>query len=290
MTRRKQAERQKKHLLKNLNMFISPVRLCVRNLPPNIDDSKLRTVFSKNLPKTAKMSECKVMRDMGSGSADKAASKEYAFVTLERHEDAMMALRNINNNPTVFTNDRRPIVEFSIENRKALLARQKRLDKSREKNPNITEHQKKLFHMEQCKKLSTKADKESTKVVVDKQEYSGMTADPKQKGLPTHRGAKVRTDRPTKISRKDLRKKEEDRKNPKLKKLKRKLAVEGVKENVGDSGPPDAKKTKKEKRKIKKVSATVQKEQASEKKFASLVSQYKSTLVSNTEVRKKWFD
>ena len=101
---------------------------------------------------------------------------------------------------------------------------------------------------------------------------------------------KVRTDRPTKISRKDLRKKEEDRKNPKLKKLKRKLAVEGVKENVGDSGPPDAKKTKKEKRKIKKVSATVQKEQASEKKFASLVSQYKSTLVSNTEVRKKWFD
>ena len=41
----------------------------------------------------------------------------------------------MNNNPEVFTNDQRPIIEFSIENRKALNARQKRLEKSREKNP-----------------------------------------------------------------------------------------------------------------------------------------------------------
>ena len=45
--------------------------------------------------------------------------------------------RAMNNNPEVFTNDQRPIVEFSIENRKALNARQKRLEKSREKNPNF---------------------------------------------------------------------------------------------------------------------------------------------------------
>jgi hypothetical protein len=52
------------------------------------------------------------------------------------YEDALLALRNVNNNPTSFTSERRPIVEFSIENRKALLARQKRMEKSREKNPN----------------------------------------------------------------------------------------------------------------------------------------------------------
>jgi len=45
--------------------------------------------------------------------------------------------RAMNNNPEVFTNDQRPIIEFSIENRKALNARQKRLEKSREKNPNF---------------------------------------------------------------------------------------------------------------------------------------------------------
>ena len=46
-----------------------------------------------------------------------------------------MLFRKLNNNPEVFTNDQRPIVEFSIENRKALNARQKRLEKSKEKNP-----------------------------------------------------------------------------------------------------------------------------------------------------------
>ena len=35
----------------------------------------------------------------------------------------------------MFHKDQRPIIEFSIENRKALNARQKRLNKSREKNP-----------------------------------------------------------------------------------------------------------------------------------------------------------
>ena len=34
-----------------------------------------------------------VMRDMTSGSADKAVSKEYAFVTFSQHEDALAALR-----------------------------------------------------------------------------------------------------------------------------------------------------------------------------------------------------
>ncbi len=40
-----------------------------------------------------------------------------------------------NNNPNVFTKDARPIVDFSIENRKVLNAREKRQIKSVEKNP-----------------------------------------------------------------------------------------------------------------------------------------------------------
>ena len=47
--------------------------------------------------------------------------------------------RALNNNPEVFTLNQRPIIEFSIENRKALNARQKRLEKSREKNPNFNQ-------------------------------------------------------------------------------------------------------------------------------------------------------
>merc|ERR1712141_943094 len=100
------------------------------------------------------------MRDLaaGTGGDKKAPSKEYAFVSFENHLDALAALRNVNNNPTMFTKDRRPIVEFSIENRKALLARQKRLEKSREKNPNISEEKKKKL-LPSNKKMSVKADK-----------------------------------------------------------------------------------------------------------------------------------
>lgn len=226
--------------------------------------------------------------------AKKAPSKEYAFVSFEKHLDALAALRNVNNNPTVFTKDRRPIVEFSIENRKALLARQKRLEKSREKNPNISEEKKKKL-LPSNKKMSVKADKtkpgeESGSMQVEKNQFSGMTSDPKQKGLPSHSGAKVRTNREKpKISRKDLRKREEERKNPKLKQKRKNADI--LKENLETStGPPDPKKAKKERKKQKKVSSEALKEKESEKKFASLVGQYKSTLQNNSEVRKKWFE
>lgn len=39
-----------------------------------------------------------------------AISKEYAFVTFKHHEDALKALRSINNNPKIFNSNK---VRFS---------------------------------------------------------------------------------------------------------------------------------------------------------------------------------
>jgi len=39
-----------------------------------------------------------------------AISKEYAFVTFKQHEDALKALRSINNNPKIFNSNK---VRFS---------------------------------------------------------------------------------------------------------------------------------------------------------------------------------
>merc|ERR1711936_639274 len=64
MTRRKVLEKQKKNLLKNLNMFVSATRLCVRNLPPYVDDSKLKTMFAKEIPKSSRITEAKVMKNL----------------------------------------------------------------------------------------------------------------------------------------------------------------------------------------------------------------------------------
>merc|ERR1712173_482089 len=68
MEKRKMVQKQKKNMLKNLNMFVSSTRLCVRNLPPYVDDSKLKTIFSKNVPKSSKIVESKVLRDKGTGA------------------------------------------------------------------------------------------------------------------------------------------------------------------------------------------------------------------------------
>ena len=72
MAKRAQLNRWKKGVLKDLNMFVSPVRLCVRNLPPQITDKSLRVLIKKHSddPK-AKVTECKVMRDLKNASGGK---------------------------------------------------------------------------------------------------------------------------------------------------------------------------------------------------------------------------
>jgi nucleolar protein 4 len=72
------------------------------------------------------------MKDLKSGK-----NKGFAFVAFANDEMALDALRSLNNNPEAFTKDQRPIVEFSLENKKVLNAREKRLEKSKEKNPTV---------------------------------------------------------------------------------------------------------------------------------------------------------
>jgi hypothetical protein len=45
------------------------------------------------------------------------------FVEFAEHSHAIAALRELNNNPTIFSKDRRPIVEFAIEDVKILKLR-----------------------------------------------------------------------------------------------------------------------------------------------------------------------
>lgn len=135
--RRALADR-KKEKLKNLHNFVSETRLCIHNLPPSCDDEKLRkiclnSVLVDNPESKPKIMECRVMRNKKAGGK-LATSKGFAFVAFSKHEHALAALKNLNNNPNTFTKDRRPIVEFSIENLVAINKKKTREAHSKQKN------------------------------------------------------------------------------------------------------------------------------------------------------------
>ncbi|XP_022823410.1 RNA-binding protein 28 [Spodoptera litura] len=137
MAKRLALERSKTQMLKNLNRFVSRYRLVVSNLPAHYDDAKLRKLCVGAGDRRAVVTECRVMRDLRTppGPDGKNPSKGYGFVMFTRHEDALACLRKLNNNPDVFDKNNRPIVSFSIEDRTALNARKKRLEKSIANNP-----------------------------------------------------------------------------------------------------------------------------------------------------------
>ncbi|XP_026492513.2 RNA-binding protein 28 [Vanessa tameamea] len=136
MAKRLALERSKTQMLKNLNRFVSRYRLVVSNLPSSCDDARLRRTCARAAPRAA-ITEARVMRDLRAPLQRDGLhpSKGYGFVMFMRHEDALACLRKLNNNPDIFDKNNRPIVSFSIEDRTALNARKKRLEKSIANNP-----------------------------------------------------------------------------------------------------------------------------------------------------------
>ncbi|KAI1721971.1 RNA recognition motif domain-containing protein [Ditylenchus destructor] len=120
--------------LKNLHMFVSPTRLAIHNIPFAYTDEQFRQVCldrAKGGPgKNVHITECRIMREKkgkdAKGRIILGRSKGFGFVEFDTHTNALTCLRTMNNNPEVFTNERRPIVEFAIENLQALRLKERR--------------------------------------------------------------------------------------------------------------------------------------------------------------------
>ncbi|KAL1434049.1 hypothetical protein MTO96_012043 [Rhipicephalus appendiculatus] len=177
MTKRARLQARKRKLLANLHYFVSPTRLSVHNLPLSVDDRKLRALFLENAPHGAHITEARVMRNLKSPTAE---SYGYGFVTFTKHEDALAALRELNNNPGTFGPKKRPIIEFCLENKAALLAKERRLQRSKQKLKEQHDG-----HSEEQRLAEVPLE--------NKAAFMGAAANKKMKGLPTHSGPKVRT-------------------------------------------------------------------------------------------------
>ncbi|GIY87284.1 RNA-binding protein 28 [Caerostris extrusa] len=140
MAKRTQLEIIKKQKLRNVNFFVSDKRLLIHNLPRDYTDNKLRQLFKKAAGHGAVLTEVRVMKEFKkTDTAGLPLSKGYGFVSFDKHEDALRALNELNNNPNIFTSNKRPIVEFSIENKVALLSKEKRKEKIQLRNKRRSE-------------------------------------------------------------------------------------------------------------------------------------------------------
>ncbi len=144
MLRRQKLEASNNEKLKNLHYFVSPTRLSVHNIPIKCTDQELKQIFLKaidmdgeNLARHSRggIVECRIMRDLARCNADGVfRSKGFGFVEFSNHELAKKALHATNNISGLFDNGSKLIVQFSIEDMRALKKKQKRAEKSKFKS------------------------------------------------------------------------------------------------------------------------------------------------------------
>ncbi|XP_046394717.1 RNA-binding protein 28 [Ischnura elegans] len=271
MTKRVKLDEWKTNMLRNLNMFVSRYRLAVHNLPMEFSDRQLRRLFQKNSDREAVIKEARIMRNLKVVDADGVGqSKGYGFVSFTKHEHALQALRNINNNPDIFTSEQRPIVAFSIENRAILNARHKRLLKSQAMNP---------LYQGSAKKLSS-GKGGAEKGGRGRKNFQGATAEeqademvPKYGGLTGKPG--VSSLRSKKKLQGQLKTHVENVKKNKQKKKKAQLQQPKLRKVSDARSQPSLEK------KLKRKLST------GDEAFTQLVKKYKQQLTSNVQ---KWYE
>ncbi|XP_074832778.1 RNA-binding protein 28 isoform X2 [Carettochelys insculpta] len=137
LAKRARFEELKRQKLRDQNVFVSRTRLCVHNLPKGLGDQQLRRLMLRAATAggpAPRIRECRVMRDLAAPAGKgQGQSLGYAFVEFEAHEHALAALRHTNNNPQLFGPQKRPIVEFSLEDGRKLKLKEQRAQHSLQK-------------------------------------------------------------------------------------------------------------------------------------------------------------
>ncbi|XP_057588715.1 RNA-binding protein 28 isoform X2 [Hippopotamus amphibius kiboko] len=220
MAKRERFELLKHQKLKDQNIFVSRTRLCLHNLPKAVDDKQLRKLLlsATRGEKGVRIKECRVMRDLkGAHGKIKGQSLGYAFAEFQEHGHALAALRHINNNPEVFGPQKRPIVEFSLEDRRKLKIKELRMHRSLQKVKSNSatgepQQEKPELGKKQQQKAAKSHTQEQSKASVEQKETAGSVSwtgfqtkaevehvelsDGKKRRkvlvLPSHRGPKIR--------------------------------------------------------------------------------------------------
>ncbi|XP_003383450.1 PREDICTED: RNA-binding protein 28-like [Amphimedon queenslandica] len=133
--KRMKSLQERKVKLKNPHYFISKTRLSVRNLPASTTEKSLKSLILQHSDRQAIVKQVKLMRSKEQFLSDGLGRPVgFGFVEFKDHHSALTALRNLNNNPDIHGPDKRPIVEFALEDSRALKLMRKRQDKQKQKH------------------------------------------------------------------------------------------------------------------------------------------------------------
>ncbi|XP_016130128.1 RNA-binding protein 28 isoform X2 [Sinocyclocheilus grahami] len=213
MAKRTRFEELKRAKLKDISIYVSKTRLCVHNLPKSVDQQKLQKLcLSAAGGKGVRITECRVMYDKKPIRGQVIGkSLGYGFVEFKEHEHALQALRHLNNNPDIFGPQKRPIVEFSLEDGRKLKLKAIRLENSKKQLKKVSSQKGEQPQQQQHsgKKKGPLRKENAANVVKQKDQgsqYSGFMSKPevehvelkdgkkrpKVLHMPSHRGPKIR--------------------------------------------------------------------------------------------------
>lgn len=162
MAQRLRLEQKCSQMLKNLSRFVARERLTIHNLPEQYTSNDMRKMVQKFTNHNPQ--ECRVMRENRPSFGNPSGkSRGYGFLSFKKHEIALEVLRKLNNNPSVFGKNSRPIVSFSVEDRKVHTIKLQRLQKSKLNNPTYQEKLEKLREKKKEKFLRKKEQKKTAR-------------------------------------------------------------------------------------------------------------------------------
>ncbi|XP_005365782.1 RNA-binding protein 28 [Microtus ochrogaster] len=297
MAKRERFELLKHQKLKNQNIFVSQTRLCLHNLPKAVDDKQLRKLLlsATGGEKGVRIKECRVMRDLKAVHGKmKGQSLGYAFAEFQKHEHALRALRHINNNPEIFGSQKRPIVEFSLEDRRKLKVKELRIQRSLQK----MESKLNVTSKPQKGQKELGKDKQQ-KAVSPTQDRSQAAGEQKGKGRPTSWTGFQTTAAVEQVELPDGKKRRKVLALPSHRGPKIRLRDKGKVKSLPPKKPKPQTGHRKQKKQQLLSSLQVPKKKAKESKaeshFNHLVEQYKQKLLGPSQgaplmKRSKWFD
>uniref|UniRef100_A0A7N9APZ9 RNA-binding protein 28 n=1 Tax=Mastacembelus armatus TaxID=205130 RepID=A0A7N9APZ9_9TELE len=275
MIKRTRFEEIKRAKLRDVNVFVSKIRLCVHNLPKSVDNKKLKALCLQAVKgnKGVWITECRVMYDRKPQKGQvMGQSLGYGFVQFQDHEHALSTLRYLNNNPDIFGPHKRPIVEFSLEDSRKLKIKEMRQQKNKvclNQLCNSYSYPLQPVQTEKSTSQGRKNDRHCSGFQTNPEvEHIDLENGKKRKKvlpLPSHRGPKIR-----------MRDKGKQQTPPAKK------------------SRPGARRRERQRRQIEKPTQPRNQSRDGDR-FDSLVEQYKKKLLDNSgknaSIKKsKWFD